>query len=282
MHTKKITLLVFFLLCFSGCTKQQNEKIKLKMGTDKSAGGATAYIITTPTAIYYLDKEGGGLSSMIDKDGVDWLGFHSKEGSGHKGEYRGFPNAVHKQDGNYFHAMNANTDPSSSVVEIDSEKHIRIIFTSENKKWQGQWDFYFNRCDFTMTKISKGYKYWVQYEGVPSGEMDSTDFWYASSDTKLHPISAPFLGDLPSPEWMAFGDKNSSRMLYILHHENDDFPDNYVPRPDMTVLGFGRQNKDKYLNTVQTFSIGFVESTKYAMVNQTINKILKVGSQIYR
>ena len=245
------------------------------MGTDESVGGALAYIITTPTAIYYLDKKGGGLSSMVDKDGVDWLGFHNKEGSGHKGEYRGFPNAVHKQDGNYFHAINANTDPSSAVVEIDSEKHIHITFTSENKKWQGQWDFYPNRCDFTMSKISEGYKYWVQYEGVPGGEMDSTDFWYASSDTKLHPIKEPFLGDLPSPEWMAFGDKNSPRMLYLLHHENDDFPDNYVPRPDMTVLGFGRQNKDKYLNTVQTFSIGFVESNKYAEVNKTISEILR-------
>ena len=272
---KKFTFCAFILFCFSECKVQNSQKIKLTNGIDESAGGGKAYIITTPLATYYLEKEGGGLSSMVDKDGVDWLGFHNKEGSGHKGEYRGFPNAVHKQDGNYFHAINANTDPSSAVVEIDSEKHIRIIFTSENKQWQGQWDFYSNRCDFTMTKISEGYKYWVQYEGVPGGEMDSTDFWYASSDTKLHPIQESFLGDLPSPEWMAFGDKNSPRMLYLLHHENDEFPDNYVSRLDMTVLGFGRQNKDKYLNTVQTFSIGFVESNKYAEVNKTISEILR-------
>ena len=129
---------------------------------------------------------------MIDKDGVDWIGFHNKEGSGHKGEYRGFPNAIHRQDGSYFHAMNAGTDPSSSVVEIESEEHVRITFTSDNEQWQGQWDFYPDRCDFTMSKVSTGYKYWVQYEGVPGGKMDSTDFWYASVDNKQHPIEEPF------------------------------------------------------------------------------------------
>jgi len=126
-----------------------------------------------------------------------------------------------------------------------------------------------------MNKISPGYKYWVQYEGVPGGEMDSTDFWYASSDSKSHMINESFLDDLPAPEWMAFGDQKSPRMLYMLHHEDDGFPDNYVSRPDVTVLGFGRENKNKYLNTVQTFSIGFIESREYSMIDQTIKQILE-------
>ena len=199
----KNLILLLFLLWFGACAEQTGKKIHLTHGIDESAGGDSAYIITTPSATYFLEKEGGGLSSMIDKDKVDWLGFHKKKGSGHKGEYRGFPNAIHKQDGSYFHAMNAGTNPSSSVVNIESKEHVRITFTSDNKQWEGQWDFYLDRCDFTMNKISAGYKYWVQYEGVPGGEMDSTDFWYASADNKLHPITAPFVGDLPAPEWMA-------------------------------------------------------------------------------
>jgi len=55
------------------CTQQSEQKIQLTHGIDESAGGGPAYIITTPSATYYLEKEGGGLSSMIDKDGVDWL-----------------------------------------------------------------------------------------------------------------------------------------------------------------------------------------------------------------
>ena len=104
--------------------------------------------------------------------------------------------------------------------------------------------------------------------------MDSTDFWYASADTILHNINETYLDDLPHPEWMAFGDENTERMLYMLHHEDDNFPDNYVSRPDMTVLGFGRENKNKYLTTQQTFSIGFVESTNYSAVDQSIKMII--------
>ena len=156
----------------------KNKRVRLTHGIDESAGGVSSYIITTDNATYYLEKKGGGLSSMLDGDGIDWIGFHNEKGSGHKGEYRGFPNAIHKQDGNYFHALNAGTDLSTSVVDINTNKHVRITFTSANKKWEGHWDFYPERLDFTMSKVSAGYKYWIQYEGVPFGEMDDTDFWF--------------------------------------------------------------------------------------------------------
>jgi len=43
----------------------------------------------------------------------------------------------------------------------------------------------------------------------------------------------------------------------------------------MTVLGFGRENKDKFLTTPQTFSIGFVESTNYYDISAAIEAIAK-------
>ncbi|WP_207951747.1 hypothetical protein [Pseudomaricurvus alcaniphilus] len=249
--------------------------VTLTHGIDESAAGLSAYIVSIANATFYLEKEGGGLSSMLDKDGVDWIGFHPEKGSGWKGEYRGFPNAIHKQDGSFFHALNAGTDKSTSVVEIETDKHVRIVFTSGNGQWQGQWDFYPDRCDFTMSRVSPGYKYWVQYEGVPGGEMDKDDFWYNSADDKSRQIEEPFMGDLPAPEWYAFGDAKSSRMFYLLHHQDDEHPDDYASRPYMTVLGFGRSNKEKYLVTPQTFSIGFVESTIYKNVEQVMKKIVQ-------
>lgn len=275
MKLIQLTCLLVLTLSLLACATTPQATVRLTNGFDESAGGGPAYIISTPAATYYLEKEGGGLSSVLDRDGIDWLGFHSEKGSGWKGEYRGFPNAIHRQDGDYFHAMNAGTDPSSSMVEIESGQHVRIVFTSDNEQWQGQWDFYPDRCDFTMSKVSEGYKYWVQYEGVPGGEMDATDFWYSSASDKKHPIEEQSIRDLPAPEWMAFGDQNFSRVLYILHHEDDDHPDDYVSRPYMTVLGFGRRDKDKFLETVQTFSIGFVESTDYSEVSQSISQILR-------
>lgn len=273
MFVKRLILALVLSIGLTACARHSEPAVTLTHGIDESAGGGAAYIVTTPIAIYYLEKEGGGLSSMLDKDGVDWLGFHSEPGSGHKGEYRGFPNAVHKQDGNYFHAMNAGTDPSTSTVDIESGDHVRITFTSENGQWEGQYDVYADRLDFTMSKVSPDYKYWIQYEGVPGGEMDDTDYAYRSGDSQRHSIRAPFMGDLPAPEWMAFGDPKSPRVLYMLHHEDDDHPDDYASRPDMTVFAFGRRDKDKYLTTPQTFSIGFIESTDYAVIDQTVSQV---------
>lgn len=269
----KYILILTAAMTLLGCAAPSDPLVTLTHGVDNSAGGDPAYIITTPSAVYYLEKQGGGLSSMLDKDGVDWLGFHKAPGSAHKGEYRGFPNAVHRQDGNYFHAMNAGTDPSTSVVDIEDQDHVRIIFTSENGKWEGHYDVYPDRLDFTMAQVSAGYKYWVQYEGVPGGEMDRTDFRYSSADPEKHLIDAEFIGDLPGREWMAFGDERSPRMIYMLQHQDDDLPNDYVSRPDMTVLGFGRRNKDKFFTTPQTFSIGFVETTNYTQISAHIEAI---------
>ena len=274
MWRKKLRVPLFGLAMLVAPSAVADPGVELTDGVDASASGGASYIVSTPAATYYLDRAGGGLSSILDNDGVDWIGFHSEPGSGWKGEYRGFPNAVHRQDGNYFHAMNTGTDPSSSVVDVVTDQHLSILFTSGNGQWQGRWDFYPNRCDFTMTKVSQGYHYWVQYEGVPGGEMDASDFWYSSADDQRHQIEQPFIGDLPAPEWMAFGDEASPRMLYLLHHEDDDYPDDYVSRPYMTVLGFGRRNKDKYLDSVQKFSIGFVESTDYSFIDRTVRSIL--------
>ena len=66
-----------------------------------ASGGLTAYRVQTPTATFFLERTGAGLSSMLDRDGHDWLSFDPGPGSG--GEYRGFPNAIHQQAGSHFH-----------------------------------------------------------------------------------------------------------------------------------------------------------------------------------
>lgn len=269
-------ILIFVLLpgLTIKCFARDDQLVQLSHGPDETAGGDPAYIISTAAATYYLEKTGGGLSSMIDRNGVDWLGFNKKKGSGWKGEYRGFPNAIHRQDGSYFHAMNAATDPATSKVELVAKDHIRILFTSDNAQWQGRWDFYPDRCDFTMSRVSEGYKYWVLYEGVPNGEINETDYWFGSMDDKVREIHEPFSGDLPHPEWMAFGDTKSPRVLYVLQHEDDDYLDEYYMRPYMTVFGFGRNDGNKYFDSPKTFSIGFIESTQYSEVEQVIREVL--------
>ena len=63
-----------------------------------------------------------------------------------------------------------------------------------------------------MSKVSDGYKYWVLYEGVPNGEINETDYWFGSIDDQIREIHEPFSGDLPAPEWIAFGDTRSTQI----------------------------------------------------------------------
>lgn len=114
-------LIVTFCLCWFSNNSAGQVRL-VEDAVDESAGHVPCYKIETPSATYFLEKEGMGLSSMLDKDGNDWISFHKEPGSGAAGEYRGFPNAVYKQDGSFFHPRNAGTDISkSTVVRVDDE-----------------------------------------------------------------------------------------------------------------------------------------------------------------
>lgn len=245
--------------------------------TDTSAGNVACYKIQTPKATYYMEKEGAGLSSIIDRQGNDWIGFHPEEGSGAKGEYRGFPNAVHQQDGSFFHPKNKGTDPSTTQVINNSSERVTILATSNNKNWQCRWDFYTTHCTFTMTRMPPEYPYWILYEGTPGGEYNDSDWYVTSAIDEETPLTKRHEGDIPNPEWIAFGDQTLERVLFIAHHQDDGHPDTfYQMNKQMTVFGFGRKGLTKYLASVpKSFSIGFVEDRSYNIIDQYINKLLK-------
>ena len=244
---------------------------------DESAGDLKCFKIETPRATYYLDKVGAGLSSMIDRDGNDWLGFHPQPGSGPSGEYRGFPNSVFREQGSYFHARNEGTDPCVSIVEEISPHRVVISVHASNGLWSGQYEFTEFACTFTVTKMPEDSKYWVLYEGVPGGQYDDDDWWITSSAKTKNPLTVNQDGDLAGPEWIAFGDKQLDRVLFMLHHEDDDFPDRFYQMDrQMTVFGFGREGMQKFLQTTpQSFSIGFVESTDHPAVAQTVDEFVE-------
>jgi hypothetical protein len=89
------------------------------------------------------------------------------------------------------------------------------------------------------------------------------------------PLTVNHETDIPEPEWIVFGDEKWDRVLYLYHHEDDDYIDNfYQMNKEMTVFGFGRQNLTKFLDTVpQKFSIGFIESTVHAEISSAIKDL---------
>jgi hypothetical protein len=246
-------------------------------GVDESAGGLPAFKIATPTATYYLEKTGAGLSSLIDRDGKNWLGFHPKPGSGAAGEYRGFPNAVHQQAGNYFHPRNQATDPSTTRVEAVSKERVTITAESSNGLWACRYDFFPSHCTFTMTRMPADKKYWVLYEGTPGGQYDDDDWWMTSASKERRPLTDNHDGAIPAPAWIAFGDKRLERALLLLHHADDNHPDCfYQMNRQMTVFGFGRQKVTKYLDKVpQSFSILLLETTRHDQLQEQARALLK-------
>ncbi|MFN3191988.1 MAG: serine hydrolase [Aureliella sp.] len=248
---------------------KENPKLKLTVAPDESADNLPCYRVETPSATYFLDRVGAGLSSMVDREGNDWISFHPKKGSGAAGEYRGFPNAVFQSAGSYFHARNAGTDPCVTIVEEESDERIVISALASNGRWAGEYTFTSEACTFTLTKKPEDHSYWVLYEGTPGGEYDDTDWWMTSELPKRTPLTKTHEGDIPGTEWIAFGDEESSRVLLLTHHEDDDGEDRfYQMQRRMTVFGFGRSGMQKFLNSVpQSFSIQFVESTVHAEIS---------------
>lgn len=238
-----------------------------------------SYRIETDSATYYLEKTGAGLAAMIDRDGNDWIGFRSEPGSRSSGEFRGFPNAVHQQAGNYFHPKNQNTDPSVTEIEYEGLDRVTISATSGNGLWAGRYDFFPTHCTFTMTRMPADYKYWVLYEGTPGGGYDDTDWWITSAVGEPQPLTTNHEGDIPGPEWIAFGDTNVERVLYLVHHEDDEHPDRYYQMGrEMTVFGFGRLRGEKFLDSVpQHFSIGLLETRDPAEIAQHLEEFVNQG-----
>lgn len=264
------------MMAFIGRHIQSKQITLIRDAEDESAGNLPCFRIETPNAIYYLEKTGAGLSSLIDKDGNDWLSFHPEPGSGAGGEYRGFPNAVHQQDGSFFHPKNEDTEPSTVTLMKETGDQVSFVATTHTETWQAQWDFYPTHCTFTMTRMPEGYRYWVLYEGTPGGDYEDDDWWMTSAITEKQPLTQPHEGDIPAPECIAFGDKDLQRSLVLLHHRDDDAIDRfYQMQHKMTVFGFGRKGIEKFLDSVpRQFSIGFVESNTHSGISNAVDGML--------
>lgn len=238
------------------------------------APGLQCYKIETGAATYYLEKSGAGLAALIDRDGHDWIGFRPDPGSGPAGEYRGFPNAVHRQAGSYFHPKNDATDPSTAHVDLVRPDRVTIAAAARNGLWASRYDFFDSHCTFTMTKMPSGFKYWVLYEGTPGGRFDEADWWMTSASDGPQPMAAIHARDIPAPEWIVFGDPRLKRVLFLAHHEDDRHPDGfYQMQHQMTVFGFGRSNGETFLDSVpQRFSIGFLETADPSEIRSALQR----------
>ena len=265
----------FALLAWLSCAGVLSGEVKVEEAVYK---GLPHYKISTPSATYWLEKTGAGLSRMIDPEGNDWLSFDPEPGSGAGGEYRGFPNAVHQQSGNYFHARNKGTDPARTKLEDSSREHATISVTSEDGRWEARYDFSGTHCLFTMVKMPADRKYWVLYEGTPGGIFEESDWWMTSAVPSPQSMNKRHDGDIPGPEWIVFGDPKQERVLFVYHVEDDEHPDRFYQMENkMTVFGFGRAGLTKFLDKVpQNFAIGFLNTTNHTEISDLLEEMSSI------
>ncbi|MFN0158701.1 MAG: immunoglobulin domain-containing protein [Bacteroidota bacterium] len=231
--------------------------------------GQESFRIVTSSGTYYYHKVGGGFASMFDNNGNDWIGYHPAPPGGIPvgafNDFRGIPNA-----GDVFHP---GYPSSSSSLASQGPLKLRIRTTSNNGLWEALWDIFPGYARMTMVKM--GANYWFLYEGTPGGQLDvNGDFVYRSTGVR-NVMSSPWSTDLASPEWAYFGDPSMQRVLYTVHHEDDNKND-YFRQQDggMTVFGFGRKDPCciRYIDVVpQTFTIGFSEDSTFTGASTVIN-----------
>jgi len=234
--------------------------------------GQDSFKVATQNATYYYHKLGAGFSSMVDVDGQDWLGYHP--GGGSAGEYRGIPNMGHPEG--YCHP---GKEISSSRVVGQGPLRVSILSESNDGRMACRWDVFPEYARLTVSRMRT--PYWFLYEGTPGGnpggKLDEENGYCVSSTGERTPIGQEWEGDIADPEWLYFGAGNTSRVIYLIHHEDDDAIDSYWPMEhNMTVFGFGRLGLEKHMELVPAhFTVGFAEDGAYAAASKAIDSAFR-------
>lgn len=245
-----------FVVYFGGKAREQEVRPLVKVEDDVDHQGQTSYRVTTPGATYLYHKQGAGFASLIDGDGNDWISY--RPGGGSAGEYRGIPNLCHPEG--YFHP--GGTKCTSRLLSRGPMK-VSIASASRDKAWACRWDIFPAFARLTVTRAPK--PYWFLYEGTPGGKLEwKTDFC-VRPPRRRSPVSKRWTETLGDPEWVAFGDGELGRVLYLAHHQADKAVDSYWPmQGNMTVFGFGRNGLKKFMTAVPNrFTIGLAPAQEF-------------------
>lgn len=212
---------------------------------ESSDEGMDAFVIQTPTATYFYQKEAGGFFCILDNVMV----FGSDDsGAGHPGFKR--------------------------CISIQVDHHTIRSF-SQSGLWQWSWRFFDKYAELTVESADPNHPYWFLYEGPIAGRFKpSRQYWGSNrSNGPLSTFPDYFKtgGDFDLFEWVYFGDKSQSRILFLHHLDPDNLPDliSYLGNSPagldssdgMVVFGFGRYKDAKATmsKTPNRFRIGLIE-----------------------
>ncbi len=229
--------------------------VKITEGEDE---GMACFIITTPSATYYYQKEAGGFSSVVDVEGKDWVAWNRSEAEAYPAsaasDFRGIPNMVFQSDdGGAGH-------PGFYKCESEQVDARTIRSVSKSGKWQWSWVFTEEDATMTVERMDPEHAYWFLYEGPIAGRFTPEEqYWGTDTGGPIFEFPDYYkTGGLVSQwDWAYFGDQAVDRIFLVEQLTPDDLPDLFgylgnteagLASPDgMVVFGFGRELNAKAL-----------------------------------
>lgn len=239
--------------------------------------GQSCYRIQTEIATYFYQDEAGGFSSLLDRDGCDWISFHPGPQEGPAGAaamYRGIPNLVNPDDvghpGHRYCKSRVERPVGAGQTTIHTE--------SVDGAWAWHWNVRQDHAVLTIDRVAALRQYWFLYEGPTAGKFDPAGSFFGT-DRGGRSTATPDLvrntGVVAHPmQWAYFGQNGCPRVLLfvslrppatdgfiaymgstIAGNDSDD---------GMTVFGFGRKpGTVSALTEPGQFAMTFVESTDH-------------------
>ena len=234
--------------------------------------GQACYKVVTSSATYLYQKAAGGYSSLLDRDGNDWLGFAPHPTPSYPASaanaYRGMPNFC---NGGAEHGLGHpgfTQAVSQQVDESTIESH------SMDRAWRWRWTFFADYAQLDVLSVSGTRPYWFLFEGNPLGQFaPQHQFWMTDTDGLCRDKPDYVNGHIAygAWRWLCLGDERVDRSLLLVQNRVYDphncfaflgNSDGGVTSPDgMMVLGFGRGDEARaYLTHANTrFYVAFIE-----------------------
>lgn len=244
------------------------ERLQKPRISELSYQGAPHFLVKTETASYYYDREGGGFSRIIDRDGNDWVSFKREPWGEYPASaasaFRGIPNLVWQgEDDGAGHPGHKKCNSWLEGNQITTE--------SKSGKWKWTWTFGPDHAQLDFIKTDPERAYWFLYEGTPGGKYQPKDTYFGTN------TSGPSLEQFDyyknsllkqDIQWAYCGTASAKQVFYMLQLKADQKEDiiSMLGNSDkgidsadgMTVWGFGRNEKPAaLLTTPQQFIIGF-------------------------
>jgi hypothetical protein len=261
--------------------------------------GRPHFLIRTKSAEYYLDKAGGGLSRMIDRDGNDWIAFKMQPWNEYPqsaaSSYRGLPNLVFGSEDNG--AGHPGHDQCYSF-KVDAQT---ILTISKSGNWQWRWMFYKHHAVLRIEKTDPDHRYWFLYEGPVAGRFSPVNqYWGNNLGGPRSDINDYYKGDriFGNWHWNYFGDISVKRVLFVASVQPDRYLDTFSYLGDsekgvgsedgMVVFGFGRHAaaEPQLTDPDNAFIFGFIKKrvrnlSAHEQVQKTIEGLIQDCKKSY-